>query len=52
MAANDLMLFYRSEEQNREKMANTAYWTLGTAASQRAPFSSIFLASSFLSQRH
>ena len=24
MAANDLMLFYRSEEQNGEKMANTA----------------------------
>jgi hypothetical protein len=24
MAANDLMLFYQSEEQNREKMANTA----------------------------
>jgi hypothetical protein len=23
MAANDLMLFYRSEAQNREKMANT-----------------------------
>jgi len=24
MAANDLMLFYQSEEQNRQKLANTA----------------------------
>jgi hypothetical protein len=55
MAANDLMLFYRSEEQNREKMANTASrmitgimrWTLGLPEG-RARFTSIFLASSFL----